>query len=262
MAYEELGAGLTAASMAGTMLTKGPKDINVDYPEATPLEKQMAKMQFDAYLKIKEQVQDPTVLRDILDLLPSKNMAKEDLAKYEKEYQQTNAKLTQTAMEQANRAVGTDIKSLVDRGVISEEQGQQQLKVNSERINEMANIHFKKLESERLGRTRNDFISRSGQDMTSAGLIAKEQASGQNTMNAIVKNLLGQGQSEAGNRLNLASKVTTGNFNNAMSTYNARSGGLVDMSTNIINDYSKKQQQKKDNERIAEILRLASTNKG
>ena len=260
MAYEAIGAGLTAASMAGTMLTKGPGDIKVDYPDATPLEKQMAKIQFDAYLKIKEQVQDPAMLKDILDLLPSKNMAKEDLAKYEKEYQQTNAKLTQTAVEQANRAVGTDIQDLVDRGVISEEQGQQQLKVNTERINEMANINFKKLEAERLGRTRSDFMGRAGQDMTSAGLIAKQQSSGQGTMNAIVKNLLGQGQSEAGNRLNMASNVATGNFNNAMSTYTKKTGALMETSTNIINDYVKKQQRDKDSEKLAEIL--ASINKG
>ena len=173
MAWPLIGGLLAGAGFLGGLLQKGPEQINVQYPGPSPIEQEVSKMQLQVARQLAKQAEDPMVKQNIYKLLPETKMSEADRNAYIQEFAQIKQEMGNVALEQSKQAVGQDLDSMVERGVISREQANRQKAQNETAINAMANIWNKKTDAARIAMARGQWMRKSGQKLGIASALAE-----------------------------------------------------------------------------------------
>lgn len=215
---DAVGVGLAATGIIAGTKQEGPESISVKYPEPDPIEKEMASFQLKTALELKERIDDPKILQDIFKLLPETKMSAEDRARFTSEYADITKRVTLQNMEQGKMAMGETLDSLVERGVMTQKQADNQRIQNEARINAMMSVLSKRLEASRIGMARNTWLQEQQGNAGMASTIAKVDQTNRSMLNATLESGLNYFANRDQNVTGLQAKVNSANLQNFLGT--------------------------------------------
>jgi len=217
------GAIIALGSLIGGVTQSKPGQIeDVKYPEADPTEQEIAKMQLEVARKLREQVDDPTVMQEIYKLLPEENMSAIDRMQFAKEYADIKKQIFATGAQMANEAVGERLEDLVSRGVISPEQAQRQREANEMEIGATLSTMGKRLDAAQIRMARTDWMKKGSLGIGGAGILAQIDQNARSLFNQAVSGGLAAGISRRKSDLNLQSILARSNMQTGIEMAAAR----------------------------------------
>lgn len=217
------GAGLALGGIfLGSNLDR-PENISVDYPSPDPIEQEIVKLQLELAGRLRDKVNDPQLMKDIYSLLPEDKMSEEDRMRFTQEYAKISEDATLAAMGEAGKAMGRDIDELVDKGILTEKQGNEQRIENEARIRAMMSVLQKRLDASRIGFARNAWLKEQKSNLNEASVIANVDQTNRNLLNETVQSGLGYFQKRNAGEFNLQSSVNEANIKNYLSAEDTKS---------------------------------------
>jgi len=229
-----VGGGLAVAGMLGSSSNKAPAPATVDAEEYFnhPVAEAMAQKQFDIAQSLS--IENPQLRDAVFRMLPVKDMGPKDRARFAKEYAEIKRQIGVTALEQAKEMGGQTLQSLVERGVISQEQADRQLKTNTAAINSMEKIYNDKMKAAEIGMARNEFVRSSGSSLDTAGVIAQVHNASSSLMNKAKSAGLQYMAAKEKGYMGLEDALLRANTQTNIGVSNANFSNLMDMGVGAV----------------------------
>lgn len=221
------GAAIGLAGIFGGSKSKGATYIDIKYPEPDPIEIEMASMQLEMARELKAKIDDPTLMRDIYRLLPETKMSADDRARFTEEYADITKQVTLSNMNQAKQAAGQNIDDMVEKGQMTQKQGDRQRIENDARINAMMSVLGKKMEASRIGLARNTWLQDQSSNIRSASAIASVDQANKSLLNATLQGGLNYFQKRAGNQMAMQSSIAQANLGTWADTSQTKSDFML-----------------------------------
>ena len=198
------GAAIFAGGLTGGAATKsGGGGMNFAYPEATPEEKEMAKMQLSMAKELKGKIDDPKLLRDLYKNLPKQNMDSEDISRFASDFDEIDNQIAQIALDQSKMALGKNLSDWVQSGQMTEKQAEDIEITSRAKLDAMRNILIDKGEASRIKFEREVFLGSQKQGLNVAGLINDIDTRNKSLFNNVVKTGLDYATTRAKNVMGL-----------------------------------------------------------
>ncbi len=243
-----IGGGIAAIGLIGGLTQDEPDPINVNYPDPDPIEMEMARIQLKIARDLKEQIGDPKIMQEIFRLLPAEKMSAEDRAAFTDEYAQISQTIASTSLQQSSQAMGQDIQSLVDRGVIGQDTADRMRAKNESAISSVESILNKKLEANRIGMARGQFISKQSRNMSTAGLLAQVDDNTKRMFNVVSQNALSSLSKRRENIGGLQQALATTNNELSLSISGAKQDFGLQTAITAGTTYFERQKEKRERE--------------
>ena len=229
MAAPAIGAALAGGTLVGGMLMEGADDINVQYPEPGPVEKQIAHLQLETARDLSAKVNDPKMREMIYKNLPEVKMSQADRMAYTKEVGDIKKQMASASMDMAGRAYGMSLDDAVSKGRMSQEQANSHRIKNEAALNATLKIYNKKLDASRISMARNKFFKEQNTKMRTGGLFQDIDSMNKRTLSTVMSNALGAQQQDRARKLNLKQSVQSANWQNELLTKGTRADLLLGM---------------------------------
>uniref|UniRef100_A0A6H1ZJR0 Uncharacterized protein n=1 Tax=viral metagenome TaxID=1070528 RepID=A0A6H1ZJR0_9ZZZZ len=248
------GAAIGLAGIFGGSKSKGATYIDIKYPEPDPIEIEMASMQLEMARELKAKIDDPTLMRDIYRLLPETKMSADDRARFTEEYADITKQVTLSNMNQAKQAAGQNIDDMVEKGQMTQKQGDRQRIENDARINAMMSVLGKKMEASRIGLARNTWLQDQSSNIRSASAIASVDQANKSLLNATLQGGLNYFQKRAGNQMAMQSSIAQANLGTWADTSQTKSNFMLNTLTGATQTALGAQSQYQQNKVLQDIL--------
>jgi len=254
MSLAVAGAILGGIGFLGGLFEDEPDPIRLEYPEPSAIEKEVSRMQLDVSKRLLKQIKDPTMKQNILKLLPETKMSVADRNEYQQEFAKIKQEMGNVALQQSQQAMGQNIDSLVDRGVISAEAGERQKAQNQAAIAATANIWNKKAEAARISMARDQWVNKSGQNLMAASTLANIDQGAKSLFNQVTGSALNYFNQRRGNILGLQSAIANANTQMDMETSQMKQDFIMNTGMLAAQGYLGQRQRQANLDYLKEIL--------
>lgn len=222
------GAAIFAGGLMGGASTKsGGNRIEFHYPEPTPEEKEMAKLQLDMAKQLRGKIDDPRYMRDILKLLPKQNMDKEDLERFTMEFDEIDNQIGQVVLRESQKALGENLSDWVSSGRMTSKQAEDIERTSTAKLRAMENILAERGDATRIIFARKAFLGDQQQGLSVASLINDIDSKNKNLFNNVVQTGLDYAQTRAKNVMGLQSQQQSAQTQANISNYQTQNQFLM-----------------------------------
>jgi hypothetical protein len=205
------GGALAATGLIGGASEDSPDPISVDYPAPDPVETEMVKLQLDNSIRLLGTIQDPALKEEILSMLPVASMSESDRKRFDTFYTSVKKQQASIATNQASKATGQDIDSMVERGALSSEAAQQMKLRNQAAMTAILKVYNKRAEASQIARSRQAYVNDASMGLSTADILTKVDEANQSLFRQATESGLNYFESRRENITGLENAVAKAN---------------------------------------------------